>query len=521
MSKEFYPMAFETQLEAAATSARSENSAVLATSNRDGLRALIGLAGVVAVFQIVQGLNADTSWLLTVGDRWLGGARLYRDILETNPPMSVLMFMPGLLLARISGIAAEPIIIVGIAALALGSIEWTVRTFVAGNACASPARTRLVLGFACLILPMSTFAEREHVAVIVLLPIWAVMVIRTERQPIGRWAMLVAGLGAGFAMCIKPQFAAAILLPALVVARANRRFAALFQIEYCIAGAVVLIYAAVVLMVFPAYISDMLPRVVDLYRPVREPIEVILSAQVMPWIGLSLAGLWLMAGSDVRQSRFAIPLLAGLGFMLAVIEQSKGWAYHYYPVVAAITPALLDAGFAVANTRIADTTKGARLVIVAGFLAVAAGMMFATLSFLGVQRPMQSLVAPIARLAAHPKMIAISSHLWVGHPLVRDIGGTWVGSVPNELMTLGALYKLGKHPPDESERQRLEEAIARDRALLAADIARGKPDIVLVEHDDRVFPAWFGSDAELVTFLAGYSLSSVEMGVVDIWVRNR
>jgi hypothetical protein len=182
---------------------------------------------------------------------------------------------------------------------------------------------------------------------------------------------------------------------------------------------------------------------------------------------------------------------------------------------------LLDAGFGVANARIAKAAKGSRLVIAAGFLAVAAGMMFTAIAFLGVQRPMQPLAKTVTGFVDHPKIIAITPHLWVGHPFDRDIGGHWIGSVANAWMTLGALYKLGQQPQDAEERLRLVKVIDRDRGLAAADIARGKPDIIIVEHDDRVFPAWFGSEQELVTFLAGYSRVSVAMGVLDIWVRHR
>jgi len=514
-------MAFETQTGTDAGDASDQAQRLTGADRRAGFVALAVLVVVVALCQVLQGLNADTSWLLTVGDRWLDGARGYRDMLETNPPMSVLMFLPAVLLSRVTGVAAEPIVILAVAGLAFVTIEWSVRTLVAAGVCASPARTRLALGFTCLILPMSTFAERETIAVIALLPTWALMLIRAEHRPAARTAMLVAGFGAGLAMCIKPQFAAAILLPALVVARADRRFAALLQVEYVIAGLIVLAYGAVVVTLFPAYVETMLPLVTDLYRPVREPIDVIVSADVVRWLGLSLIGLWLMAGAELRQPRFAIPLLAGLGFALAVIEQSKGWAYHYYPVAAALAPAFLDAGIGVANERIGAAIAGRRLVIVIGFVVMAIGQMFTTLTFLGIQRPMQSLVGPIGRLANHPRMVAITPHLWVGHPLTRDIGGRWVGSMSDEWMTLGALYKLGKAPSTAAERDRLQAVIAQDRAIMAADIARGKPDLVIVEHDDRVFPAWFGSEAELAAFLPGYERASTELGILDLWVKRR
>ena len=51
--------------------------------------------------------NTDVSWLLTVADRVLDGQRLYVDVIETNPPMAVLTYIPGVLVARMLGLPAE------------------------------------------------------------------------------------------------------------------------------------------------------------------------------------------------------------------------------------------------------------------------------------------------------------------------------------------------------------------------------------------------------------------------------
>ena len=45
-------------------------------------------------------LNLDVSWLLVAGERLLDGERLYVDIVEINPPMSVFAYLPGIVLAR-------------------------------------------------------------------------------------------------------------------------------------------------------------------------------------------------------------------------------------------------------------------------------------------------------------------------------------------------------------------------------------------------------------------------------------
>jgi hypothetical protein len=68
---------------------------------------LIALVFVAAIWlRLVLPLNTDVAWLLTVGERVLDGQRLYRDIIEINPPMAVLAFLPGIALGR--ALALDP-----------------------------------------------------------------------------------------------------------------------------------------------------------------------------------------------------------------------------------------------------------------------------------------------------------------------------------------------------------------------------------------------------------------------------
>ncbi|MDP1584138.1 MAG: hypothetical protein Q8M18_12005 [Bradyrhizobium sp.] len=58
------------------------------------------LFAVAIMLRQVLAANTDVSWLLTVGERVLGGQRLYVDVFETNPPMAVLVYLPAIVIAR-------------------------------------------------------------------------------------------------------------------------------------------------------------------------------------------------------------------------------------------------------------------------------------------------------------------------------------------------------------------------------------------------------------------------------------
>ncbi|MFX8848637.1 hypothetical protein ABTM68_20385, partial [Acinetobacter baumannii] len=85
-------------------------------------------------------------------------------------------------------------------------------------------------------------------------------------------------------------------------------------------------------------------------------------------------------GSRLREPPLLLPLLAGLGGFIAVLQQAKGFSYHYYPIVAAFAPAFAGHAMVIANRRLTKTPTIERLQVVAGFLAITAGLVGATLS---------------------------------------------------------------------------------------------------------------------------------------------
>src|SRR5260370_2407740 len=68
---------------------------------------IVILFAVAIVLRHVLAANTDVSWLLTVGERVLDGRRLYVDVIDANPPMAVLIYLPGIVIARALRLPAE------------------------------------------------------------------------------------------------------------------------------------------------------------------------------------------------------------------------------------------------------------------------------------------------------------------------------------------------------------------------------------------------------------------------------
>src|SRR5690606_41055064 len=61
-------------------------------------------------WQMRWGVIPDTSWIITICERLLAGERLYADIIETNPPATVWLYLPPVRLAGVLGMAPEPLV---------------------------------------------------------------------------------------------------------------------------------------------------------------------------------------------------------------------------------------------------------------------------------------------------------------------------------------------------------------------------------------------------------------------------
>ena len=70
------------------------------------LLAALLLASSAAV-HVGFGTVSDVSWLITVDEKWLSGATPYRDVIEVNPPASLLLYWPAVALAQLTNLTPE------------------------------------------------------------------------------------------------------------------------------------------------------------------------------------------------------------------------------------------------------------------------------------------------------------------------------------------------------------------------------------------------------------------------------
>ena len=489
-------------------------------ATRIWLTSLLPWLGVAALFAAAMAMrhvvaaNTDVSWLLIAGERWLDGQRLYSDIVETNPPMAVLIYVPGILIARALGIAAE-IVVDGLIFVAIAvSLAITARILKNSSALAPGQRWPLALLaiMVLTILPVQVFGQREHIAVIELFPALGVLALRIRRETPPAWAIAMAGLGLGLALSFKPHFVIPVLCCLGVAALHLKSWRIIFAAEHFIAAAVIAGYGVCIFAFFPEYFTVMAPLLRDVYT-IGLPLARMLEKPAVPVWGIALIGAMLVKRGKAFDSADALLIAASLGFGLIYFLQRKGWPYHSYPMMAF---ALLAFGCAMTSSH--DRTALGRGWF-AGASAVLAALFVLSMVWFNHSLDARPLQAAVARLGPHPIILAISGNAGIAHPLTRAVGGVWASREQELLVASYDRYLRGTESPDQQTLANLDRYAAREREWLIADFRKYRPTVVLVDNFTDDWTGWAHASPELVDLLNGYRLSETVMGV-DIYVKR-
>ena len=452
--------------------------------------AAVLFAGALAV-PLSLGITPDVSWLLTVAERVLSGETLYRDILEYNPPFSVWIYMGPALLAGATGLTAEWLLVGQFAVLFAASFA-TSSVMLVRSGCVRRDRLWLFLiAWICafVLLPNSTFLQREHFAVVAVMPWLALQAARWHGaagfRPAG-WMLAVAGVSCAAMVMTKPYYLATVLFPVLGLALKTRSVRPLFHAENLVGAALTVTYGLVVIGFYPAFFDFLYPTLKTNYLPVRTPET---TAFFLAFAGAVVAAYVLMARPDRWPALSVAAVLAACGHFAGVVVMGKAFTYHVLPAFA-----LFAIGFMV----LAATVSARGRLLTGGKLAAISRqavsvVLVGTTVWLVCDVYRRGGVTDMA-LVRHLKtnhagqtFVSISPGFTDSHPLVRLAGGSYVG--PHGAM-LAADYgnKLIRQEPDMGDERirAIRAEIDRERAIYADAILRRRPDVLLVsDRADR------------------------------------
>jgi len=466
----------------------------------------IGFAAAV-ITALVQSflvpIDCDVSWLITVNEKMLAGQRLYVDVIEVNPPASIWLYTPFVSVAHALHLRPEAVIATAFIAGALATSALALR--ISAHLRRPPDRL-IFFGMLCfveLLLPLGTFAQREHAAILFATPALTALAVIAEKRPLPLSLRVIAGLAAGVVIAIKPHFALAIV-PAVALA-AWQAGSVKPMIPAAAAGvAVIALYAAAVLVVTPEYLQ-LLPMLAAAYLPLHDYwLTLLRGPVVIVPVAIYALALFLRPGRIAALP--AMFLIASAGFAVAGLIQGKGYLNHALPGMA-----LGFVGLVLLAMQ-AGIERGRRNFVLAATAALACLEVYAMASI----QPIPGLAQAVTRVAPpRPSVITLGPDLLTGHPLVRNVNGRWTGSRAGMYIAVGAHSQLaGAVGPEKSRLLNWYEA---DIDAFVKDVQRERPDVILV--DARPELAWLRAEPKIQSAIAGYG-PRARVGDVEVWVRR-
>lgn len=280
---------------------------------------------------------ADTAWLLWIARQSLHGVAIYRDLRQTNPPLSYWLHIPPVLLAERSA-APLPLAFAIFVSAWCGAALFLLRS-VWAKWSARPVPPHVAVAAAAVVLfamPGPFYGQREHFMLAAVLPWLALVAVEASGEEVDTKLYLIAALGVAFAIALKPFFAGWWLsLPLL-------RRGGWKRMEFWVVPLVGLVYLGLVWRTaYPAYLHEWGP----LYWAFAH----------RPWWFVAVGSLpaaipavaLVITSAASRDGPLSQTLWVGtLAAWLGAVSQGKGLPYHYWPALALSFLLLLNASAA-------------------------------------------------------------------------------------------------------------------------------------------------------------------------------
>ncbi len=449
---------------------------------------LLATLAVVLTTAIRSPLKDDVAWLLYVARKWLGGQRLYEDLVEVNPPLIIWIYAIPAAISNWLGAPPRLVAAPFFAGVVL-SCAWWSANLLQGRAAIFARRLPVfaVLSAVLVLLPGIEFGQREHLLVTAALPYLILFAreLEGEREP--RATAVAAGVLCGLGCALKPTYAVALVLLELTALIRGRRA---LRIAPLTAFATMALYGAEVILLCPAFLEKAVPLALSLYGGTDSPCWQLLidSRRLLFGQAIVLALCWSNRSPLARRWPFLRHLLFALlafaiGASVVFVLQGKNWYYHRLPATVTTVLALLLWIAAVLPRRLRLPSMALGRLAVPMALVLFALFQFAHADYVRMKPWIEAAVEPelstevklerlIRERHAHT-YIAFSEWIGLGFPVVNNTGVTWASRFDSMWALKGELW-----------RARQDGAAPREwpiRRWVARDFIAGCPDLAVVD----------------------------------------
>ncbi len=433
------------------------------------------------------GLTPDVSWLLDMCQRMLAGETAYVDIFETTPPIPTLLYMPGALIAGVTGIGAGAAVYATCYLAVLFALFVSDRILPRILAGAGPSRLIIITpaAFILFFLCNDAFAQREYLAAALALPAACVFIRHAET---GDWpslgALAIAAFLAGLAAAIKPPlFIAPGIALAFYYFWRERSIVFLWRSGLIAAGVVFVALTAVSLLAFPAYLGGVTHLMSDIYVPLRSSPLIGLTSKEFIAVAACIAIALAFNATRKPSPAIAIFCVMALSFTAVYFVQGKYFPYHLYPASFFGGLALVSAVAAALRPR-TDETAGSRRVFSVALALMLPAMAWPTYAAYDDNRPRMHDLSWAEDLH-QPTALAISTNISISFPLAQEIGAVWKDRIHSQWIVLYAKEGLKKKHFSADQKAIFQSYYDAEIDRILDRIIAQKPDIIIRSLPDK------------------------------------
>jgi hypothetical protein len=496
--------------------------------------ALIALLGAMAV--VFRPPNHDVSWYLHMAGVILNGGTAYVDVVDTNPPLIVMLTMVPVWTARLLGLAPTGAFYGGVFLLGVVSSIWCSRLIKRAWPGASVAAHGLLatgVVFLLLAFPKGDFGQREHLAVILALPYVLAAAVRAAGRSLSTSEAILAGVAGAIGFALKPHFLlawVAVEIALLVQQRrqgSSSRRASALRAECVAAVCTFVVYGIVTLMFFPKYL-DVARRVWAVYGGLDSPTARLLALREWQIGVVALALVALIRLPRELTAPLTVVGAAAAGFLASSLLQLKGWGYHMLPAQVFLALVFLVVAVSVieASPALASFIRGGSTAIMA-VVALVLTVLSMKYVYEARQRVPNDTLTPLAAVVREHApdgpiaVLGMRTLVYPAFPLVNQTGVRW-SLRHHSLWFLPAFYaaELSVPPPAPVIAHSPSQMPALERKFydeIIDDLCAVPPRLLIIERASPLAPAgrraldlesYYGQDARFARLFGAFRVQS-------------
>lgn len=301
-----------------------------------GIIAIIFIAAIFLQKNIY--FNSDVQWLSIAASRLLAGGDYFPHFWETNPPLILYIYILPVLMSQKFAISYSITVRAELLLFILFSLilsQQILKKIFRAQQANLLSGIVISLALIYLIFPLHSFAQREHLILVLTMPYVFLIAGGCENIPYSKVLRIVVAASAAIGFAIKPYFLPTLLLLELYYSYRQQRWWAWLRLETVWIAIVFLAYGMSIIIFTPDYLTIILPFIWHYYIPYYDYGKtsfLLLFANGFSFTVLAAFLFSYRLRNSGNRTLLVVLNITLLGFLIAYLWQKRAWYYHLLPM---------------------------------------------------------------------------------------------------------------------------------------------------------------------------------------------